>query len=226
MNSAISVNEVTSTSTARPAGTPSRANWPIWRQSRRLDALPDSGRRGRGLRAQQPEREQRPSPSSPPAWPRRSPPAPIAGRPAPPKVNQIDSGSFSASEASCSQVTSCGLPRLWLSVLNRRNSSAGGSAKASTREVGFDVGAHAPPAPRSSAAAAPGNSRHRHAEHDAPAPHRYSACRTERPTSAVRCAPCSSAQTGSSACSTPISDTKTLMKMAEPTDSAASAPSA
>ncbi|MCY1374816.1 hypothetical protein D9M69_621800 [compost metagenome] len=60
------------------------------------------------------------------------PTSPIAGRPAPPKVNQTDSGSFTSSEASCSQVTSLGLPRLWFSVLKSRKSRAGASAKAST----------------------------------------------------------------------------------------------
>lgn len=60
------------------------------------------------------------------------PTRPMAGRPAPPKANQIDSGSFTHSEPSWSQVTTCGLPRLWFKVLNRRNSRAGGNAKAST----------------------------------------------------------------------------------------------
>jgi hypothetical protein len=60
------------------------------------------------------------------------PTSPMAGRPAPPKVNHTDSGSFTSSEPSCSHVTSCGLPRLWLSVLKSRNSSAGARPKAST----------------------------------------------------------------------------------------------
>jgi hypothetical protein len=60
------------------------------------------------------------------------PTAPWPSRPSPPKANQIDSGTLTASEAICSQVTSSGLPRLWLSVLYMRNSRAAGSASAST----------------------------------------------------------------------------------------------
>jgi hypothetical protein len=54
------------------------------------------------------------------------------------------------------------------------------------------------------------------------APHRYSDCRRDRPRPSVCRAPRNSAHTGSSACSTPISATYTLMKMALPTESAAS----
>jgi hypothetical protein len=45
------------------------------------------------------------------------PTTPCAGSPAPPKVNQIDSGSLMNSEPTCSQVTSLGRPSAWFKVL-------------------------------------------------------------------------------------------------------------
>jgi len=44
------------------------------------------------------------------------PTAPSAGRPSPPKANQIDNGILTSSEAACNQVTSTGLPKAWFSV--------------------------------------------------------------------------------------------------------------
>ena len=60
------------------------------------------------------------------------PTAPRPSSPSPPKANQTDSGIFTSSEPVCSQVTSSGLPRLWLRVLYMRNSRAAGRASTST----------------------------------------------------------------------------------------------
>ncbi len=40
----------------------------------------------------------------------------MAGTPRPPKVSQIDSGTFTTSEAACSQVTITGRPSDWFRV--------------------------------------------------------------------------------------------------------------
>ena len=45
------------------------------------------------------------------------PAAPIGAIPAPPATSQTDSGIFTASAPTCSQVTSRGLPSDWLKVL-------------------------------------------------------------------------------------------------------------
>ena len=132
MNSAMRVNEVISTRTASAAGTPSRANWRSCCQSRRSMRCHSAyGRYTAWLCSSQ-------SASNAIVYSTTSvaqaqPTTPIDGMPAPPKQNQIESGNLIPSEASCSHVTSCGLPIPWLSVLYSRNKSAGGSANASTR---------------------------------------------------------------------------------------------
>src|SRR5574343_805446 len=219
MNKAISVNEVTSTVTASAEGIPSRAKAASCARlggSMRCHtckgayiACVRSSHRATASMPQFTTRVAQPQPTTP-----------IAGMPAPPNVHQMDSGILTSSEITCNQVTHCGCPRAWLSVLNTRNSRAGGSARASTARYCSTLGRRASgtwvqanTGSGCNSTAMPGTQARAQ---------RYSDWRSEPPMACGLRAPRSSAQMGSSALSMPSRGTYTLMYRAELIANAAS----
>ena len=62
------------------------------------------------------------------------PTTPMPDKPAMPKVRAYDSGTLTSKAPACNQVTKRGCPKLWLSVLNMRNSKDGNKASARMRK--------------------------------------------------------------------------------------------
>ncbi|MNT07650.1 hypothetical protein D3C72_1423640 [compost metagenome] len=122
---AIRVNEVISTRIDRLAGTPSCVNWSnvgpwglsslrqicagAYKDCVRSSIHPTPHRKKLTTKVAQ-----------------AHPTTPMGASPRPPKVNQMDSDSLTSSDTAWSQVTNCGLPSAWLTVLKTRNSKAAG----------------------------------------------------------------------------------------------------
>ena len=222
MNSAISVNDVTSTITARPPGTPRRAKCADGAPVGPLDAAPDGVGAVQGLGAQQPHgaaQEQVVHQHGGPGAAHgalRLQPQPAEGEPD--RQRHLDQQR--------QRLQPGHQQRLAQALVERAV-----HAKQQRRRQGQRQHGQVAPAPLPAAAAGTsvqrssgagkqqGPAAGQHAEH---APRYRPAAPSGRgPRGASP--PCSSAQVGSKACSTPIRATKTLMYTAEPTDSAARA---